>query len=208
MWRAWLVIGLVALAPGCSESRDPSPAIAKQPETEATPAPPPLTNLAAQLAALEDRHSPAEVETTLETLPALLPYFEQEGITSAGQAVQRHWDGLSAAGRKTFVSRLAQVMEHASLVQELTAELPNGYHDVAFALPESKALYEPVLEQYDLDLQTATSYDIASSLSTYHETSIQVSLAAWLCEMPESERADYLRRFRLKARALQNRPAR
>lgn len=206
--RALPVIALVAVTPGCSETPDVGPPIAIQPETKVTFAVSPTINLAAQLTALEERHSPAEIDSTLETLPVLLTYFEQEGVTSAEQAVQRHWEGLSAAGRKAFISRLAEILEQAALMRQLTAELPNGYHDVTFALPESRAHYAAVLGQYGLDLQTATSYEVASSLSTYHSSSIQVSLAAWLCELPDGEREDYLGRFRKKARDLQKKSAR
>lgn len=148
------------------------------------------------LAELEDRHSATEVATTLEALPVLLPYFENEDVTSGELAASAHWNGLTAEGRASFAAYLRQVFDLCQLMQRLTVDLPNGYHDVAYALPESRALYLPILEQYGLDPQTATSDDVASSVSTYHESAIQVGIAAMLADLPEGKRADYVRRFR------------
>jgi hypothetical protein len=206
-----LLAALAIVAPAAACSRQPEvapqtaePAVeeqARQPATSELPqAATTVIDLADLLAELEGRYSAATIATTLETLPVLLRYFESEKVTSGELAASAHWQSLSAEARAGFAEHLRQVFGLCELIQELTVDLSNGYHDVAYALPESRALYLPILEQYGLDSQTATSYDIASSLSTYHESAIQVEIASMLAELPEGERTDYLRRLREGAR--------
>ena len=137
--------------------------------------------------------------STKEALPTLTPYVEEEDVTSGRDAAIRHWQGLSANDRAVFTGCLEPVLEYAALIQKRNSHLPNGPHDVAFSLPESRALYEPVLDRYGLNVATASSYDVATSLPTFDDASLQFALAEMLCRMPERERADYLRRFDEKA---------
>lgn len=196
----FVVAALIAGGYGCSKSPQPqptpSPAAATEPATTAAP----QIDLADSLTALTQKYSEDELETTLEALPILQPYFEDEDVTSGRLAAQAHWDRMPDTERAAFATCLGQIMDDAAQLQALSARLPNGFDDVALALPESRVLYEPILGQYGLGLESATSNDVASSLSTYHQNSILVSVAALLCEMSDGERADYLQRFRRAAK--------
>ena len=201
---------ILAVTAACSRQPQAAPSGPEPPARKATApaegaaptgpnaaaAPAPALELPGLLAELRDGYSATEVATTLESLPVLLPYFESEEVTSGELAAAAHWDGLTAEGRARFATHLRRVFDLCRRMQRLTADLPNGYHDVAWELPESRAVYLPVLEQYGLDPETATSYDIASSVSTYHESAIQVGIAAMLAGMAEAERTEYLERFR------------
>ena len=173
--------------------------VSASPLVDPVPESPPV-ELVSVLSALEQRYPTERLETTFEALPVLEPYFELDGVTSGTLALREHWDGLDAGERSAFAACLAQVFEDVDLIEELTAGLPNGYHDVAFALPESRVVYEPVLEQYGLDPATATSYSVASSLSTWHDRGLKVSVAAMLCDSGAAARGDFLQRFTRLAR--------
>ncbi len=159
------------------------------PRGEATPQFPEL------LAELERRHSPERVTRTLEVLPVLTAYAAEPDVADGVEAAERHFESLPAEGRRRFGAHVARVLLYVELFQLLGADLGNGYHDVAFALPESRHLYRDVLEHYALDREEATAYDVASSLSTLHEAHVAVALAAFVAELREEERIDYLARF-------------
>jgi hypothetical protein len=153
------------------------------------------TELTSRLSALEQRYGAAVVEGMLEALPALAPHFDTDGIDTGRAAALQHWAALSGEERAAFAACLEPTLDYAARIESLTSALPNGYHDVAFSLPASKPLYVAVLERYGLDADTATSYDVASSLSTFDDAALRFAIAERLCRMTERERADYLDRL-------------
>ncbi|MEO0424252.1 MAG: hypothetical protein AAF184_18075 [Pseudomonadota bacterium] len=194
---ATLTILLFACAESPQEGNAPNPAaqagMATPPATPVDDAPD--ERLARQVDALEKRYGAAQVAAMLESLRALAPYFEQEQIESGRAAAEHHWAQLDPRSRTAFADCLGWILERVEWIDAQAAVLPDGYHTAAYALPESKALYAAVVERYGLDPQTATSADVASSLSSYDDASLRFALAEQMCTMSEDERADYLARF-------------
>lgn len=192
VWFA--VAGLLGSGTGCSKA-PPTDAASAQANLKHATDVATTVDLDATLGTLLQQYGDDELETMLDALPVLQPYFDDEQITSGMLAAHAHWNGLSPGEQAQFAGCLGQIMDDMAQMQALTASLPNGFHDVGFALPPSRALYESRLEQYGLSLSTATSNDIASSLSTYDNTAMAVAVAAMLCEMSGSERNQYLHAF-------------
>ncbi len=161
----------------------------------ASAASPSDTALLQRLHALEERYGAAEVERMLESLPTLDRYFDEQEVSTGTIAALRHWARLSPHDQVDFAQCLGSIMVDGAWIEARTSGLPNGYHDVAYALPESKALYMPVLERYGLDPATATSYEVASSLSTFDDVSLRYAIAERLCRISDGERRDYVARF-------------
>lgn len=162
--------------------------------------------LAGHLQELETRHGAAPVAAMLESLRALAPYFEDAQVDSGRAAAEHHWATLDADARTDFADCLGGILDQVAWIDAQTASLPDGYHTAAYALPESKALYAPLLERYGLDPRTATSADVASSLSSYDDASLRFAIAEGMCAMSEDDRADYLARFRAASGATLSEP--